>query len=548
MKHGAGLAMGIVAVGLLAAGGGYWLGSKGGTATSAGTTAAPAGATTAAGEAGKKERKLLHYRNPMGLPDTSPTPKKDPMGMDYIAVFEGEDTGEPAAAGQIRISTEKVQKLGVRTQAAQSRTLDRTVRAAGRVEPDERRLYAIAPKFEGYVERLHVNVTGQPVSKGQPLFEVYSPELVSAQREYAIAVQGVASLKEAGGPALAGMQQLAGSSLQRLRNWDISDEQIKALASSGEAKRTLTFRSTASGIVTEKKALQGMRFMPGEALYQVADLSSVWVIADVFEQDIGLIKSGSTAKIRINAYPDKLFEGKVTYVYPTLKAETRTVPVRVELANPGLLLKPAMFAQVELSVSSKGSVVSVPVSAVIDSGKRQIVLIQKGEGRFEPREVKLGARSDTYVEVIEGVKDGEQVVVAANFLIDAEGNLKAAISGFSSAPAAAPAKAEMPSVTGSATPTSAGNQAQGTVDSVDAKAGMINLSHGPVPSLKWPAMTMEFKAANPSLLPALKPGAKVNFEFIERQPGEWVITSLKPATTSPSAGTPVPASKPHTGH
>ncbi|HOF31505.1 MAG TPA: efflux RND transporter periplasmic adaptor subunit, partial [Burkholderiaceae bacterium] len=295
MKHGAGLAMGIVAVGLLAAGGGYWLGSKGGTATSAGTTAAPAGATTAAGEAGKKERKLLHYRNPMGLPDTSPTPKKDPMGMDYIAVFEGEDTGEPAAAGQIRISTEKVQKLGVRTQAAQSRTLDRTVRAAGRVEPDERRLYAIAPKFEGYVERLHVNVTGQPVSKGQPLFEVYSPELVSAQREYAIAVQGVASLKEAGGPALAGMQQLAGSSLQRLRNWDISDEQIKALASSGEAKRTLTFRSTASGIVTEKKALQGMRFMPGEALYQVADLSSVWVIADVFEQDIGLIKSGSTA-------------------------------------------------------------------------------------------------------------------------------------------------------------------------------------------------------------------------------------------------------------
>ena len=550
MKHGAGLAMGIVAVGLLAAGGGYWLGSKGGTATSAGTTAAPAaaGATAAAGEAGKKERKLLHYRNPMGLPDTSPTPKKDPMGMDYIAVFEGEDTGEPAAAGQIRISTEKVQKLGVRTQAAQSRTLDRTVRAAGRVEPDERRLYAIAPKFEGYVERLHVNVTGQPVSKGQPLFEVYSPELVSAQREYAIAVQGVASLKEAGGPALAGMQQLAGSSLQRLRNWDISDEQIKALASSGEAKRTLTFRSTASGIVTEKKAVQGMRFMPGEALYQVADLSSVWVIADVFEQDIGLIKSGSTAKIRINAYPDKLFEGKVTYVYPTLKAETRTVPIRVELANPGLLLKPAMFAQVEVSVLNRGSVVTVPVSAVIDSGTRQIVLIQKGEGRFEPREVRLGARSDTDLEVIEGVKDGEPVVVAANFLIDAESNLKAAIGGFSSAPPAAPAKAEMPSATGPATPKGAGHQAEGTVDSVDAKAGTVSLSHGPVPSLKWPAMTMEFKAANASLLQGLKPGAKIAIEFIERQPGEWVITRVDPVAVNASAGAPASAAKAHTGH
>ncbi|MGA8392790.1 MAG: efflux RND transporter periplasmic adaptor subunit [Burkholderiaceae bacterium] len=547
MKQSTRLAMGIVAVGLLAAGGGYWLGNKGATPTSSGTTAAEARATTAAGDAGHKEKKLLYYRNPMGLPDTSPVPKKDPMGMDYIAVYAGGDEGEPAVAGQIRISTEKVQKLGVRTEAARSSTLDRTVRAAGRVEPDERRVYAIAPKFEGYVERLLVNVTGQPVSKGQPLFEVYSPELVSAQREYAIAMQGVASLKDAGRTAQAGMQQLAESSLQRLRSWDVSDEQIRALASSGEARRTLTFRSTASGIVTEKKAVQGMRFMPGEALYQVADLSSVWVIADVFEQDIGLIKPGATARIRINAYPEKIFEGKVTYVYPTLKAETRTVPVRVELANPGMLLKPAMFAQVELSVSSKGSVVTVPVSAVIDSGTRQIVLIQKGEGRFEPREVRLGARSDTDVEVIEGVKEGEPVVVAANFLIDAESNLKAAISGFSSAPPAVPAKAERVSGAGAAAK-GAGHQAEGTVDGVDAGTGAITLSHGPVASLKWPSMTMEFKAANPSLLPALKPGAKVSFEFIERQPGEWVITSVKPVTASASAGTPAPASKPHTGH
>jgi Cu(I)/Ag(I) efflux system membrane fusion protein len=547
MKHSTRLAMGIVAVGLFAAGGGYWLGNKGATPTSSGTTAAEARVTTAAGDAGQKEKKLLYYRNPMGLPDTSPTPKKDPMGMDYIAVYAGGDESEPAGAGQIRISTEKVQKLGVRTEAARSRTLERTVRAAGRVEPDERRVYAIAPKFEGYVERLLVNVTGQPVSKGQPLFEVYSPELVSAQREYAIAMQGVASLRDAGGTAQAGMQQLAESSLQRLRSWDVSDEQIKALASSGEAKRTLTFRSTASGIVTEKKALQGMRFMPGEALYQVADLSSVWVIADVFEQDIGLIKPGATARIRINAYPEKNFEGKVTYVYPTLKGETRTVPVRVELANPGMLLKPAMFAQVEVAVPSKGSVVTVPVSAVIDSGTRQIVLVQKGEGRYEPREVRLGARSDTDVEVLQGVKEGEQVVVAANFLIDAESNLKAAIGGFSSAPPAAPAKAEMVSGMG-ATAKGAGHQADGTVDGVDAGTGAITLSHGPVASLKWPAMTMEFKAANPSLLPALKPGAKVSFEFIERQPGEWVITSVKPMTASASAGTPAPASKPHTGH
>ncbi len=546
MKQGTGLAMGIAAVVLLAAGGGYWLGNKGAAPTATGTTAATAGATAKAGDAVNKEKKLLYYRNPMGLPDTSPVPKKDPMGMDYIAVYAGGDESAPAAAGQIVISTEKVQKLGVRTEAARFRTLERSVRAAGRVEPDERRVYAIAPKFEGYVERLLVNVTGQPVSRGQPLFEVYSPELVSAQREYAIAMQGVGSLKGAGGTAQAGMQQLAESSLQRLRSWDISDEQIKALASSGEAKRTLIFRSTASGIVTEKKAVQGMRFMPGEALYQVADLSSVWVIADVFEQDIGLIKSGSTAKIRINAYPDKLFEGKVTYVYPTLKAETRTVPIRVELANPGLLLKPAMFAQVEVSVLNRGSVVTVPVSAVIDSGTRQIVLIQKAEGRFEPREVKLGARSDTDVEVIEGVKEGEPVVVAANFLIDAESNLKAAVGGFGhsahgSAPkAGAESEKTAPAAKGSS------HQAEGTVGEIDAKAGTVSLNHGPVASLKWPAMTMEFKLANDALLKELKPGATVSVEFVERSQGEWVITGIKPIVVGKGAA--APAANPHAGH
>jgi RND family efflux transporter MFP subunit len=483
-------------------------------------TAVATGLAAGAAESAKKQPKLLYYRNPMGLPDTSPTPKKDPMGMDYIAVFEGASADEDAASpNQVNISTQKVQKLGVRSEAAQLRSLNRTVRAAGRVEPDERRMAMIAPKFEGYVERLHVNVTGQPVAKGQPLFEVYSPELVSAQREYAIAVQGAASLKGADSPAQLGMARLVESSLQRLKNWDISEEQIKALVASGETKRTMTFRSPVSGVVTEKKAVQGMRFMPGEALYQVSDLSAVWVVADVFEQDLGLVKTGAKAQVRINAYPEKLFEGRVTYVYPTLKAETRTVPVRVELANPGLLLKPGMFAQMELQVGAKAQVVTVPVSAVIDSGTRQIVLIQLKEGRFEPREVKLGARSDTHVEVLSGVKEGELVVVAANFLIDAESNLKAAIGGFGSAPAP----------TASAQSAVAGHQANGTIEEIDSASGTVILRHDPIPSLKWPAMTMEFKVANGALLKNLKPGAKVVFEFVERGPGEWVITGVKPA-------------------
>ena len=367
MKSGASIALVVVAL-VAAVGGGYWLGQAGKAQPEHAATGAVAGP---AAEATKKQPRLLYYRNPMGLADTSPVPKKDSMGMDYIAVYDSDDVDEPASANQVKISTDKVQKLGVRTEAAQLRNMDRSIRAAGRVEPDERRIFMIAPKFEGYVERLHVNVTGQPVAKGQSLFEVYSPELVSLQREYAIAAQGVVSLKGADSPAQLGMARLVESSLQRLKNWDISEEQVKALVASGETKRTMTFRSPVSGIVTEKNAVQGMRFMPGEALYQVSDLSAVWVVADVAEQDIGLVKNGSKASIKINAYPDKLFEGRVTYVYPTLKSETRSVAVRMELANPGLLLKPSMYAQVELPVSAKGQVLTV-LEATTSKQNREI--------------------------------------------------------------------------------------------------------------------------------------------------------------------------------
>ena len=454
----------------------------------------------------KPGKKLRYYRNPMGLPDISPTPKKDPMGMDYIAVYEGEDT---AGDSGLKISAEKVQKLGVKTEAAQLRILDQTVRASGRVEIDESRSYMVTAKFEGYIERLHVNTTGQPVGRGQALFEVYSPELVSAQREYAIAAQGVSQLAAAGGEAQDAMRQLANASLQRLKNWDSSAAQIKALAQAGVAQRTLTFRSPVAGIVTEKKAVQGMRFMPGDTLFQIADTSAVWVQADVFEQDIAAVNVGQAAKIRINAYPGEVFAGRIAYVYPTLKAETRTVPVRIELANPQGRLKPAMFAEVDIPVAGGTQVVTVPQSAVIDSGSRQVALVQLGDGRFEPRALKLGQRGVDFVQVLEGVKEGELVVVAANFLIDAESNLQAALGGMAAAK-----------------PAVVGHQATGVLNAIDAAVGTVTISHGPVASLKWPSMKMDFVLANPSLVSGLKPGAGVEFEFVERQAGEWVVTSL----------------------
>jgi Cu(I)/Ag(I) efflux system membrane fusion protein len=526
-----------MAIGALAAAGGgyYWLETQGGAAPGSSLV-------SAAAESAAQERKPLYYRNPMGLPDTSPVPKKDPMGMDYIPVYADEaeeKEGEPVSAGGIRISTEKVQKLGVRTEPAQRRTLERAVRAVGRVEPDERRVHTVTAKFEGYVERLHVNATGQPVARGQPLFEVYSPELVSAQREYAIAAQGVEALKDADEEARAGMKQLAESSLLRLKNWDVSEAQIKALARSGEARRTLTFRSPATGVVTEKKAVQGMRFMPGEMLYQIADLSSVWVIADVFEQDIALVRTGTAATVRINAYPGQSFEGKVSFVYPTLNEATRTVPVRVELANPDLSLKPAMFAQVELPALARDAAVTVPASAVMDSGTRRIVLVELGEGRFEPREVSLGQRGDEHVEVLDGVKEGERVVIAANFLIDAESNLKAALGAFGAPEAQARSGRR-----------SIGHRAEGTVDAIDAASETLEISHGPVATLNWPAMTMEFKAANTALVQGIKPGDAIAFEFVERGPGEWVVTAI--SQEAKAGGTAVPANhgayKTHAGH
>lgn len=523
-------------------GAGYWLGTRSSETGPVQMAAAPSSTASA-----PAQRRLLYYRNPMGLPDTSPTPKKDPMGMDYIAVYEGEDAAsDPGTAGQIRIGTEKVQLLGVRTEAAAMRTLGKTLRASGRVEPDERRMFAIAPKFEGYVERLHVNVTGQPVSKGQALLEVYSPELVSAQREYLAAMQGVSAMKDAAPEAQAGMKQLAESSLTRLRNWDLPAEQVQALVSSGQVNRTVTFRSPVSGIVIEKKALQGMRFMPGEGLYQVTDLSAVWVVADVFERDIAAIKLGSKVSVKLNAFAGQVLEGRVTYIYPTMKAETRTIPVRIELPNPRQQLKPAMFAQVELPVGTNKPVLTVPDSAVIDSGTRRLVLVQMQEGRFEPREVELGLRGDSYVEVTRGVKDGEQVVVAANFLIDAESNLKAAVGGLGGHSGhGSPAKGSEPAQGGASAQrvNPVGHQAEGVVEGIDLNAGTVTLSHGPVPSLKWPAMTMDFKTANAAVLSVLKTGQRVSIEFVERQGGEYVVTSVAAARTTGGTAA-APAAKP----
>ena len=395
---------------------------------------APASAPAPAPPGGRG--RILYYRNPMGLPDTSPVPKKDSMGMDYIPVYEDE-ANQPA--GTVAVSPERVQMLGVRTEVATERAMTRTVRAVGTIAVDERRLAVVAPRFEGWIQRLLVSETGQPVRRGQPLFEVYSPELAAAEQEYVIARQAEGAMAHADPAMRSGTANIAAAALARLRNFDLPAEEVARLRRTGRVGNALTLTSPMDGVVLEKTALQGMRFAPGDALYRIADLSTVWLLADVFEQDLGLVGPGQEASIAMTAYPDRRFTGKVTFVYPTLNAATRTARVRVEIPNPEQLLKPDMYATVEIAAPlGSAPVVVVPDSALLDSGTRQVVLVERAPGRYEPRVVAPGRRADGQVEVRQGIRAGEKVVVGANFLIDAESNLRAALQSFAPPPPPAP--------------------------------------------------------------------------------------------------------------
>lgn len=411
---------------LAAAAGGYWYGrQQAPNPLPQDAHAATAAQPQAAPEQG--ERKLLYYRNPMGLPDVSPVPKKDWMGMDYIPVYEGE---EPAGDSGVRISLDKVQKLGVRTEMAMTRSLVRPVRATATVQFDERRQLDVTTKYEGWIEKLSVNATGEKIEAGQTLMQIYSPAMVQAQEEYLVARRLHDEIPAEDAAARQDARRLVEGALARLRNLDLPRPALDRLIRSGSVSRTFALPAPQRGVVLEKAAVEGMRIMPGDKLYRLVDDSQVWVIADVFEQDLGLMQPGADVAFTVNAYPDRRFAGRVSYIYPTLGRETRTARVRIEVPNPDGALKADMYATVELRSPAAADFVTVPEAAVLDTGTKQIVLIERGAGRYEPRAVKLGQRGDGYVAVLDGVAEHEIVVVSANFLIDAESNLKAALNAF----------------------------------------------------------------------------------------------------------------------
>jgi Cu(I)/Ag(I) efflux system membrane fusion protein len=342
------------------------------------------------------------------------------MGMDYIAVYEG-DEAEPS--GLVKIPAGRLQELGVKITTAGMHAIDRRLSSVGTIEVAEPRVHTVAPRFGGWIEKLHVDATGIAVRRGTPLFEVYSPELVTAQQEYLIALD-------------AGMESLADGSLQRLRNWDLPASLIEGLKRDRKPRRTITIVAPVDGTVLEKAAVAGMRFMPGEMLYKLADLSSVWVVAAVAEQELPGLAVGQRVRFETPSSPGRSFVGRVQMVLPTIAADTRTLQVRIELANTDRVLKPAMSGRVMFE-SPEAAVqrLAIPNSAVIDSGTRQVVLLEQGPGRFAPREVQLGVRGESFVEVKSGLESGDRIVESGNFLIDAESNLRGALAGMGTAAA-----------------------------------------------------------------------------------------------------------------
>jgi Cu(I)/Ag(I) efflux system membrane fusion protein len=342
----------------------------------------------------------------------------------------------------VTLSSERRQLLGVQSEEIHHGRLSRVLRTVGRVAVDERRLHHIHTKWDGYVEHLYVDFTGKFVERGDPLLSIYSPELVATQQEYLLAFEARKRLGVSGIPSVAqGSLDLLEAARQRLLFWDIKPADIERLEKTGQVQRTLDLHADISGHVVAKTAFHGMRVTPSDTLFDIADLSRLWVLADVYESDLPSVRIGMQAELNVPYLPGRSWSGPVTYVNPTVEEKTRTIKVRVEVDNAGELLKPDMFADVFLK-SDLGDGLLLPESAVIDAGDRKLVFLDRGEGRFEPREVRLGAKLDAGFQVLSGVDSGALVVTSANFLLDSESSLKAAIAAMTASPSpAAPAGA-----------------------------------------------------------------------------------------------------------
>ena len=376
------------------------------------------------------EKQILYYYDAMSPEHHYDKPGKSPDGMDLVPQYADEDAGmENMPAGTVRLSQSKQQLIGVQTTVVQREKLFRTIRAVGQLTADETKLAHVHLKVSGWIEQVYVDYVGKLVKKGEPLFTIYSPDLVATEQEYLIARRGKQNLGNSGFPEVAqGADALLRAARERLRLWDISDDQIKKLDETGEVTRTLTFYSPIDGFVLDRKAFPQTNVTPDMELYTMADLSTIWATAEIYEFEVPYVRVGQQAQMQLSYFPGKKYSGRVTYIYPTVDPQTRTIKVRLEFRNSDFELKPQMFSDVMLNIDY-GSQVVVPQGAVLDSGERQTVFVALPDGYFEPREIKTGAKVDEKVIVLSGLKPGETIVSSGNFLIDSESRLSSAMSG-----------------------------------------------------------------------------------------------------------------------
>jgi RND family efflux transporter MFP subunit len=376
----------------------------------------------------KTGKKIKYWVAPMDPTYIRQEPGKSPMGMDLVPVYEEEGGGkEPTST--IRIDPVTMQNMGVRLARVQRKPLAKYIRTYGTITYDETKIYTVNTKFNGWIEKLYVNFEGDKVKKGQPLFDIYSPQLVSTQEEYLLALQQYNSLSNSSYSRIQeGAQRLLEATRTRLRYWDLTDEQIQDLEKTKKMRKTLTIYSPAGGVVAKKNAFAGHYVKEGENQYEIVDLSKVWVDVDIYEYELPWVRQGMPAEMDLAYIPGKRFYGKVLYVYPYLQAKTRTATLRLEFANPDYQLKPDMYANIYLKSAIAGDSLVIPQEAVIDSGVRKLVFVALGKGKFQPREVKLGVEgNNNEFQVLSGLREGDEIVVSAQFMLDSESRLREAI-------------------------------------------------------------------------------------------------------------------------
>lgn len=375
----------------------------------------------------KDKTEPLFYRNPMDPAITSPVPAKDSMGMDYIPVYADVASGPKEASGTVTIDPVVAQNIGVRTTLAKQAAFSRTIRAVGRIDFDEERISKLHPKVEGWIEALYINKTGEQIQRDDILLSVYSPKLVATQQEYLLALNNLKALQDSPiADVRKGAEELVASSRQRLKLFDVPEHQLQELEKTHKIKKDLHIHSPVKGIVTKIGARVGQYVTPKTELYTIADLSRIWVYAEIFEYESSWVNVGDKVEMSVAALPGKIFKGQLAYIYPYAESKTRTIRVRLIFDNPDLLLKPEMFAEVTIFAGQQPEAIVIPAEAVIRSGTRDQVFIVRDSGKFEPALVKLGLESEGQVVVLEGVEVGDEVVTSAQFLIDSESKLREA--------------------------------------------------------------------------------------------------------------------------